>query len=77
MFHPVLEELVGQAIIDHDFRAGLLNGKRARLLRRFDLSLEETQALMSIRADTLEAFAGQLYGWMESRRPRAYAGQPA
>ncbi|HEY4687893.1 MAG TPA: Os1348 family NHLP clan protein [Anaerolineae bacterium] len=71
MLHPVLEEVVGQAIIDHDFRAGLLNGKRARLLSRFDLTPEETQALMSIRADSLEAFASQLYGWIEIQQRRA------
>jgi hypothetical protein len=54
--YPVLEEVVGQAIIDRDFCAGLLNGRRARLLSRFSLTPEETQVL-SIRADSLEAFA--------------------
>jgi len=68
MFYPALEEVVGQAIIDHDFRAGLLNGKRARLLSQFNLTPEEKQALMSIRADSLEAFARQLYGWMEAQQ---------
>lgn len=71
MTYPILEEVVGQAIIDREFCAGLLNGKRARLLSRFDLSPEETQALMSIRADSLEAFAGQLYRWIEAQQPRA------
>ena len=71
MFYPALEEVVGQAIIDREFRAGLLNGKRARLLSQFNLTPEETQALMSIRADSLESFAGQLYGWIEAQQPRA------
>jgi hypothetical protein len=69
--YPILEEVVGQALIDRDFRAGLLNGGRAGLLSRFSLTPEETQALMSIRADSLEAFAGQLDRWIESRQPPA------
>ncbi len=70
MMYPALEEVVGHAIIDREFCAGLLNGKRARLLSQFDLTAEETQALMSIRADSLEAFAGQLYRWIESQQPK-------
>ena len=69
MNYPVLEEVVGQAIIDREFCAGLLNGRRAPLLSRFSLTPEETQVLMSIRADSLEAFAGQLYRWIESQQP--------
>jgi hypothetical protein len=70
MYYPALEELVGHAIIDREFCAGLLNGKRARLLSRFDLTPEETQVLMSIRADSLETFANQLYQWIEAQQPR-------
>jgi hypothetical protein len=67
---PALEDVVGSAIIDRDFRAGLLNGKRARLLSQFDLSPEEHQVLMNIRAESLESFARQLYGWVESQRAK-------
>lgn len=67
---PALEEVVGSAIIDRDFRAGLLNGKRARLLSQFDLSPEEHQVLMNIRAESLESFARQLYGWVESQHAK-------
>lgn len=68
---PALEDVVGNAIIDREFLAGLLNGKRARLLSQFDLSQEECQVLMGIRAESLESFARQLHGWIESqRRPR-------
>jgi hypothetical protein len=67
---PALEDVVGSAIIDRDFRVGLLNGKRARLLSQFDLSPEEHQVLMDIRAESLESFARQLYGWVESQRTR-------
>jgi hypothetical protein len=69
--YPALEEIVGHAIIDREFCAGLLNGKRARLISRFNLTPEETQAVMSIRADSLQAFAGQLYRWIEAQQPRA------
>ena len=72
MGYPALEEVVGHAIIDREFRAGLLNGKRARLLSQFNLSPDETQVLMSIRADSLEAFAGQLYRWIEAQQPRGH-----
>ncbi len=65
---PALEEVVGNAIIDREFLAGLLNGKRARLLSQFDLSPEERQVLMNIRAESLESFASQLYGWVQSQR---------
>ena len=67
---PALEDVVGSAIIDRDFRAGLLNGTRARLLSQFDLSPEEHQALMNIRAESLESFARQLYSWVESQRSK-------
>ena len=69
--YPALEDIVGHAIIDREFCAGLLNGKRARLISRFNLTPEETQAVMSIRADSLQAFAGQLYRWIEAQQPRA------
>ena len=77
MGYPVLEEAVGHAIIDQEFRAGLPNGKRARLLSQFNLTPDETQVLMSIRADSLEAFAGQLYRWIEAQQPRRRQMRPA
>ncbi|HJW83954.1 MAG TPA: Os1348 family NHLP clan protein [Anaerolineae bacterium] len=77
MGYPALEEVVGHAIIDREFRAGLLNGTRARLLSQFNLTPDETQVLMSIRADSLEAFAGQLYRWIEAQQPRRRQLRPA
>ncbi len=67
MAYTELEEIVGHAIIDRNFRADLLNGSRASALARFNLSPEEKQALMSIRAESLESFAGQLVGWMDAQ----------
>ena len=69
--YPALEEVIGHAIIDREFCAGLLNGKRARLLSQFNLTPEEMQALMNIHADSLEALAGQLYRWIEAQQPRS------
>jgi len=77
MAYPALEEVVGCAIIDREFRAGLLNGKRARLLGQFNLTPEENQLLLSIRADSLEAFAGQLYAWIEAQQMRKRQWSPA
>jgi hypothetical protein len=73
MAYAELEEVVGHAIIDRNFCADLLNGSRARALARFNLSPEEKQALMSIRAESLESFAGQLVGWMDAQlQPATY-----
>jgi len=71
MAYAGLEEVVGHAIIDRGFRADLLNGSRARALSRFTLAPEEQQALMSIRAESLESFAGQLAGWIDSQQATA------
>ena len=68
MAYAELEEVVGYAIIDRGFRADLLNGPRARALSRFNLTPEEQQALMSIRAESLESFAGQLAGWIDAQQ---------
>lgn len=62
-----LEEVVGTALIDPEFRAGLLNGQRARLIAQFKLTPDEQQAVLSIRAESLQAFARQLYMWLEGR----------
>ncbi len=67
MAYAELEEVVGHAIIDRNFCDDLLNGSRAQALSRFNLSPEEKQALMSIRAESLQSFAGQLAGWMDSQ----------
>ncbi len=69
MLYPELEEVIGQAIIDREFCAELLTERRAQLLGQFELSSEEKRVLMSIRADTLESFAGQLHDWIEAQHP--------
>lgn len=52
-----LQKIVGRAIISDDFRAGILNGKRAEILSEFDLEHEVFDTLMSIRAESLAEFA--------------------
>ena len=71
----MIEEVVGYAIIDREFQADLLNGKRATVLARFNLTPEERQTLMSIRAESLESFAGQLVGWIQAQPVPAPAWQ--
>ena len=68
---PGLEELIGQAIVDRELRAGLLNGQKAQLLGRFDLTPEERQVLMSIQANSLGALAQQLQSWLQSEQPES------
>jgi len=55
-----IQTVVGKAVISESFRAGLLNGQRAELLREFDLEPREAAALLAIRAETLTDFAAQV-----------------
>ena len=52
-----LEAIVGKAVVSERFRAGILNGQRAELIRPFGLGPEETSAVMSIHASDLSEFA--------------------
>jgi hypothetical protein len=54
-----MNEIIGKAVISDRFRAGLLTGKRAELIRQpeFELEPEEAMALMAIHADNLAEFA--------------------
>jgi hypothetical protein len=52
-----LEAIVGRAVVSERFRAGILNGKRAELIRQFSLEPDETSAVMSIQAGSLPEFA--------------------
>ena len=55
-----VDELVWVALTDPDFCARLLNGQRREALSMFNLTEAEHQTVLSIEADTLEAFAGAL-----------------
>jgi hypothetical protein len=58
-----IEELIWRAFTDVSFREGLLNGHRRELVNSFDLTDAERQAVLAVKADSLEAFAGALYQW--------------
>jgi hypothetical protein len=64
MQHEVLQAVIGTAVIDPRFRKALLNGSRRRILAPFELSREEFDAVMAVRADSLEQFASQLDDWL-------------
>lgn len=55
-----VDKLVWKALTDTTFCEGLLNGKRREVLETLDFTEEERKALMAVRADTLESFAGEL-----------------
>lgn len=57
-----IDTLMWIALTDPNFREGLLDGRRRELMAQFNLSEPEKQAILSVKADTLEAFAGALLG---------------
>ena len=55
-----IDELMWRALTDTAFREGLLNGHRRELVTAMNMSEAERQAVLAVRADTLEAFAAAL-----------------
>lgn len=55
-----IDALIWRAFTDTGFRKGLLNGSRPELVDAMDLTAEEKEAVLSVEADSLEAFAGAL-----------------
>ena len=70
MAFEMLQAVVGMAVVDTDFRKAILNGSRHDAIARFDLSHEERAAVLSIHAETLEQFAGQLDQWIMKQEAR-------
>ena len=70
MAYESLQAVVGTAVIDSFFLKALLNGSRRRVIQSFNLTNEETSAVMAIRADSLEQFAGQLDQWIATSQGR-------
>ena len=62
------QSVIGNAVIDAEFRKGLLNGKRRMILSNFKFSPEEVEFAMEIRANSLEDFAGQLDSWISQEQ---------
>ncbi len=55
-----IDALIWRAFTDGAFRKGLLNGSRPELVDAMGLTAEEREAVLSVEADSLEAFAGAL-----------------
>jgi len=55
-----IDELIWTALTDSAFRKRLLNGQRREVLDTLSLTEAERQAVLAVKADTLEAFAGAL-----------------
>ena len=55
-----IDELIWMALTDAAFRKRLLNGQRGEVLDTLSLTEAERQAVLAVKADTLEAFAGAL-----------------
>jgi hypothetical protein len=65
-----LQTLIWQAVVDEDFRAGVLNGRRADLIQGIDLDDDEARRVLAIRTDTLPDFANVVFEIMQSRYSR-------
>ena len=55
-----IDELVWMALTDSAFREQLLNGRRREALAVLSLTEAERQAVLAVKADTLDDFAGAL-----------------
>jgi len=55
-----IDELVWRALTDSAFRERLLNGQRRKALVASRLTEAEQRAVLAVKANTLETFAGAL-----------------
>jgi len=55
-----IDELVWMALTDSAFRQRLLNGQRREVVAVLGLTETERQAVLAVKADTLDDFAGAL-----------------
>jgi hypothetical protein len=63
MAHEALQAIVGTAIVDSTFRHSLLN-RSPEALWLFELTPEESAAVLHINARTMAGFAQELHGWI-------------
>lgn len=61
-----LNRLVGEALVNERLCRDLLNGRRAELLSSIQLGPEQTAAVLSIQATTLQEFAQAVEQVMEN-----------
>ncbi len=67
-----LQHIVGTAIVDSRFRQQLL-AESSVVLKGFDLTREEREAIDGIRANTMQGFAQQLHGWIRKNAAQGNA----
>jgi len=63
MSNAGLIDLLGEAVVDRKFRSALISNPGA-IIGKLDLTSEERQVIVSIRASSFEDFAAQIYAWM-------------
>ena len=62
-----LNTIITKAVVSDRFRAGLLNGQKAVLIRDFDLDPAEVSAIMSIHVGSLAEFAAEVDQLVQTR----------
>ncbi|MBM4466091.1 MAG: hypothetical protein FJ014_11160 [Chloroflexi bacterium] len=67
MAQMALHTLVGTALTDPRFCHDLLNGRRPALLTKFDLTNEEREVVLGVKAESIQDFAAQLGEWLKGR----------
>lgn len=55
-----LNAIVTKALVDRDFQAAILNGRRKECLVNFGLSDDEIRAVLSVQASSLDQFIKQI-----------------
>lgn len=59
MTSEAIHQLIGNAVVDRDFRQAVLQG-RPEVFEEFGFSPEEQELIRSIRAHSVQELAGQL-----------------
>jgi hypothetical protein len=59
-----LKALIGTALIDREFCNTLLSENRHTSLMEFDLTDKEQEAILNIKADSIQEFTTRLYEWL-------------
>ena len=63
-----LNAIITRALLDEDFKAGILNGKRKTLLSAFPLPNEVMDKVLVIRANDIDEFVGGVMGIMNEAK---------
>ena len=74
-----LNAIITRALLDKDFKAGILNGKRKTLLSAFPLSSDVMRKVLVIRANDMDEFVGGVMVIMNEseRQVKSLAGLEA